>query len=187
MRADRLATVIVSTDDDETAEVALRFGAQVPFRRPSELALDDTPGIDVVIHALAQMPDYDSVMLLQPTSPLRTTADIDGLIDLVESSGAPAAVSVVEAGQHPLWMYRIMEEGRIEPVIDAPLPARRQDLPPVYALNGALYFARADWLRAHYTFVSSETVAYVMPAERSIDIDTPFDWDVAELFLGRRS
>lgn len=178
-----LARVIVSTDDEQIASVAREYGADVPFLRPAELARDDTPGIDPVLHALERLPSYDAVILLQPTSPLRTTADIEGCIRFARNLGAPAAVSISESPKHPHWMYHVGPEERLQPLIDAPLPGRRQDLSPIYAMNGAIYFADTEWLRRQRTFVTRETAGYVLPVERAIDLDTLFDWRVAELLL----
>ncbi len=178
--------VMVSTDDKEIAEVALQSGASVPFIRPSELAQDDTPGIDPVLHALEQLPHFEAVLLLQPTSPLRTSEDIDACIMMARELDAPAAVAVSAPDKHPYWMVRFGADQRMSRLIDAPPISRRQDLPPVYAINGALYYARADWLRRHRTFIAEQTVAYVMPPERSVDLDTLLDWRLAELLLLER-
>lgn len=182
-----LDAVVVSTEDEEIAEVARQWGAQVPFRRPAELARDDTPGINPVLHALEQLPNFDAVLLLQPTSPLRTTEDIDACIGLAQDMQAPSVVSVSEPGKHPYWMYRLGADQRLQTLIDVPPISRRQELPPVYAVNGALYYIRADWLRQHHAFVTTETVAYVMPPERSVDMDTLLDWKLAEMLLKERA
>lgn len=182
----RLDAVVVSTDDEEIAEVSRAVGAQVPFIRPAELAADDTPGIDPVLHAMGMLPQYDAVLLLQPTSPLRTTEDIDGLLSLAAATGAKSVVSVCEPEDHPFWMYRLGTDRRLERLIETPDIARRQDLPPVFALNGAMYFAHVDCLHRRRGFVGAETLGYPMPVERSVDIDGPLDWRIAELLLGDR-
>jgi CMP-N-acetylneuraminic acid synthetase len=183
LRSSLLDAVIVSTDDVEIAEVARRAGAQVPFVRPAELAQDDTPGLDPVLHALEQLPQYDSVLLLQPTSPLRTTQDIDACLRLAAERGAPSVVSVSEPDAHPYWTYRLTEAHTLEPFVPAPPIARRQDLPAVVTLNGAMYYAQAQWLRSTRRLVGPETLAYTMTRERSIDLDTPLDWMLAESLL----
>jgi CMP-N,N'-diacetyllegionaminic acid synthase len=183
LRSSLLDAVVVSTDDPEIAEVARCAGAQVPFMRPAELAQDKTPGIDPVLHALAQLPQFDSVLLLQPTSPLRNTDDIDACLRLATQQHAPSVVSVSEPDTHPYWTYRLTGGQTLERFIAAEPAARRQDLPAAVALNGALYFADANWLRRSGGLVGTETLAYVMPRERSIDLDTPLDWKFAELLL----
>ena len=183
LRSRALDAVVVSTEDEEIAEVAHQWGAQVPFLRPPKLAQDGTPGIAPVLHALEQLPKFDSVLLLQPTSPLRTTEDIDACICLARDLQAPSVVSVSEPEKHPYWMYRLGADQCLQTLIDVPHISRRQELPPVFAINGALYYARANWLQQHRTFVTAETVAYIMPPERSVDLDTLLDWKLAELLL----
>jgi CMP-N,N'-diacetyllegionaminic acid synthase len=187
LRSAALDALIVSTDDEEIAAVARASGAQVPFMRPARLAQDDTPGVDPVLHAIEQLPQYHAVGMLQPTSPLRSTEDIDACVALARRTGAPAVVSVSEAHTHPYWMYTLTTDERMRPLLDAPFVARRQDLPPVYALNGAVYYAEADWLRRTRSFLSGETAAYVMPPERAVDLDTAIDWRIAEFLLSERT
>lgn len=183
LRSSLLDAVVVSTEDEEIAEVALRAGALVPFTRPAALAADDTPGIDPVLHAFEQLPEFEAVLLLQPTSPMRGTSDIDACLRLAAERGAPSVVSVSEPDSHPYWTYRIGGDGRLERLIDAVPVARRQDLPLVAALNGALYFAERKWLMGGRSLLGPETLAYMMSRERSIDLDTPLDWKIAELLL----
>lgn len=171
--------LILSSDDAEIIAVAKEWGCEAPFVRPAELALDETPGIAPVLHVLEMLPDYDVVVLLQTTSPLRNVTDIDGCLEQCASSGAPACVSVTEAEQSPYWMYTLGNGGAMKPLLAAQTDfARRQDLPPVYVLNGAVYVAQSNWLREHKTFVSEETRAFVMPQERSLDIDTELDLQI---------
>lgn len=179
-------SVVVSTDDEEIAEISLKWGAQVPFIRPAELAQDDTPGIAPVLHALDQLPQFDSIMLLQPTSPLRTADDIDGCIRLAQSLGGSSAVSVCEPDFHPYWTYLLGADHRLTNLIDTTSFSRRQDVPTVHGLNGALYFAHADWLRKQQSFLTPETIGFIMPKERSLDVDTLFDWKLAEFLISER-
>lgn len=176
--------LILSSEDEEIMDVARQYGCDVPFVRPPELARDETAGIEPVLHALTMLPGYDYLLMLQPTSPLRTSGDIDAIIELCQHSGASSAVSVTEVDHSPYWMYRTDTEGRLQPLLDQKdLPARRQDLPDIYALNGALYVAACQELYTSRTFVNTQTVAYIMPRERSLDIDTPFDFKLCELLL----
>ncbi len=180
-----LDAIVVSTDDEEIARVAREFGADVPFMRPAALAGDDSPGIDPVLHALENLPSFDTVLELPPTAPLRTVEDIEGCIGAARAAGAPA-VSVTEPWSHPNWMYRVGSNGRLEPLIAGALVPRRQDLPKAYALNGALYYAATDWLKRNRTFITAETIGYVMPRERSVDLDTKLDWELCEFLLNKR-
>jgi CMP-N,N'-diacetyllegionaminic acid synthase len=169
--------VVLSSDDEAIIAAARACGCEAPFRRPHELASDTTPTIDVVLHALDALPGYDVVVLLQPTSPLRTAADIDAACERFAASGASACVSVSPAEQNPHWMYRLGDNQLLLPIVETSVEAtRRQDLPKVYVLNGAIYVADATWLRRTRTFLTKETVAHVMPAERSLDIDTESDF-----------
>ena len=184
--------VIVSTDDEEIASVARAYGAMVPFMRPAEFARDDSPHIDVVRHAMDWLaaqatPEPEYVLTLQPTSPFRTSEDIDAAIAMALRRGAPAVVSVSEADNHPFLAKRILDDGTLEDLVstgDGYL--RRQVLPPAYALNGAIYLNRSASLRKEGTFLPRGTMAYIMPPERSLDIDTAWDFHVAKLILEER-
>jgi CMP-N-acetylneuraminic acid synthetase len=181
-----LDEVVVSTEDAEIADVAKQWGASLPFMRPAELAQDDTPGAAPAIHALQVLPGYDVVLLLQPTSPLRTTADIDAFIEKAMEEKPQSMTSVYPTPKNPYWMYTLGDSARLQPIMGAQTIHRRQDMPTIYAANGALYWAEKNWLAANNTFVTSETTGYVMPAERSIDLDSPVDWQLAELLLQSR-
>ncbi len=169
---------VLSSDDEAIMAAGRALGCDVPFRRPAELATDAAASIDVVLHAVDALPGYEVVVLLQPTSPLRSAGDIEAALEVFAASGAPACVSVAPVVQSPYWMYRLGDGATLHPVVELPSAAtRRQDLPAVYALNGAVYIADIAWLRSTRTFVTRETVAHVMPAERSVDIDTAADFE----------
>jgi CMP-N,N'-diacetyllegionaminic acid synthase len=175
--------IVLTSEDEEIISVALNWGCEVPFIRPKELAMDDTPGMDPVIHAIKSLPDYDYIVLLQPTSPLRSIDDIDGCLELCIARNAKACVSVTEPDKSPYWMY-LVNEGRMTPFMNQEERIlRRQDFPEVVALNGAVYVAESEWLLLNKTFVTNETFAYTMPKTRSIDIDTEFDLQMAEFIL----
>jgi N-acylneuraminate cytidylyltransferase len=172
--------VVTSTDDEEIREEALRCGSEVPFLRPARLATDEATSVDVALDALGRLPGFDYLVLLQPTSPLRTADDIDRAIELCRASGAPSCVTVRRAAESPWWMYTLADGKRLEPVVAGARATRRQDLPAAYLLNGAVYVAETSALLAHRTFVMSGTVALEMPDERSIDIDTESDLALAD-------
>ena len=181
-----LTRLVVSTEDEEIAQVARLLGVEV-LPRPYALAADDTPAIAPVLHAIDAFPEFDYVVLLQPTSPLRSADDIDMAIDTCLRLKAPACVSVCEARCSPHWMYWINDDGQMRPVLEqnAETYARRQDLSPAYALNGAVYVARTDWLRETRNFLTPETVPFVMDQDRSLDIDTEGDIRMCECLLER--
>ena len=182
--------VLLSTEDNEIARIGRSAGAEVPFQRPPELASDAASHIDVVLHVLdwlqqkeGDLPDY--LLLLQPTSPFRTSQDIEAAISLAKEPPHPlAVVSVCECDQHPYWAKRILPDGTMEDFVKSShQDDRRQMLPKVYVLNGAIYLNRVDSFLRDKTFFPAGTLAYVMPRERSLDIDTPWDLHVAELLI----
>jgi len=186
-QASCLDRVVVSTDDGEIAAIASSWGAEVPFLRPTELASDTASGLSVARHALAWLAEQQSyvpdvLVELQPVAPLRLGEDIDGAVRLLLASGADTVVGLVEA-EHPYYL-RTLDGGVVAPFLpDAPEVFRRQDLPPVYRLNGALLATRTTVLREQHSFYGEKTRGYVMPAERSIDIDTLLDLRIAEALL----
>ena len=188
-----LSRVLVTTDDQQIRDLALALGSEAPFLRPAELANDDTPSIDVVLHVVEWLaahenyrPDY--LMLLQPTSPLRTVDDIEGAIRLANDRRCDSVVSVAEAVTHPYWMKRIASDGTLENFIAIDTKfTRRQDLPPAFGLNGAIYLVRTNSLLAERTFYPGNTLPYVMPRERSLDIDSQWDLFLVDLVLRNRN
>lgn len=179
--------LIVSSDDDAIIAAATAAGCEAPYKRQASLATDDATSIDVVVDALQRIGGHDIVMLLQPTSPLRNTQDIDGTLERLVTSGAPACVSVRPAQEHPYWTFRLGTGGHLvrfaEP--EGELPLRRQDLPAAWCLNGAVYAARVEWFLRERSFLSADTAAHTMPAERSLDIDTPADVALLQSILER--
>lgn len=191
--AKRLARCIVSTDDEEIAETARRLGADVPFLRPAQLSTDAALSLPVLQHAMEQAEaadgPYDAVMMLQPTSPLRASSDIDTAAELLERSGADSVVSVVDVGGwHPARMKRVLEGGVLVNYADPDGPEDmrpRQALPPVYIRNGAIYLSRRTVIVAG-AMVGKDCRAYIMPAERSINVDGPADLVAAGYWLKGR-
>ena len=190
--AEGVDRVIVSTNSHRIARIATSFGAEVPFLRPRRFAKDDTPGFLPIFHAIQWLEEHegyrpDYVMCLQPTSPLRTSEDIESAIHLAKEKNADSVVSVTPAKHHPYWMKFVDSEGRASDFAPLVRPiSRRQGLPLVYAVNGAIYLARRDVLIGRRTWYTECTYAYIMPEERSLDIDTPWDLNVADLVLRRR-
>jgi N-acylneuraminate cytidylyltransferase len=183
----RIDRLILSTDDPAIAKVGAAALCEVPYLRPAALATDTTPMIDVVLHALDTLGEsFDMVVLLQPTSPLRTAEDIAACVDLCRRSAAPSVVAVNPASESPYWMFTIDGSQSLARLLPAaPVQTRRQDLPPAYLVNGAMYVARTDWLREQRAFIGAGTKGYVMPAERSVDIDDLGDWATAEALIHR--
>jgi len=180
--------LILSSDDECICSVAKAAGCNVPFLRASELATDDAKTVDVVLDAINRTPGFDLVVVLQPTSPLREASDIDNCLELLIAQGAATAVSVSESRDHPFLVYSMAADSRLDAFlkIDPSVSMRRQDLPPAYSLNGAIYVAEIDWLIASKSFVSLETVGYLMSREASVDIDEPSDLERARMYLSDR-
>lgn len=183
-----LDRLIVSTDDDEIVEISKKYGAEVPFMRPKELATDEAIRIDVVSHTINWIQKnnkfYDLLMLLQPTSPLRTSEDIDRAIELLFSKKAKAVVSVCEAEHHPYWSNTLPKNGCMENFIKPEIMSKnRQQLPLFYRLNGAIYLAYCDYIENQRSFFGKETFAYIMPQGKSIDIDNEVDFKLAEILM----
>ena len=178
-----LDRLILSSDDAAIIKVAKKWDLEVPFVRPSDLARDNTPGVDPVLHALKELPGYDYVVLLQPTSPLRSSSDIDGCIEACISKNAPVCVSVVKSEKSPYWSFEL-KGGRLAPLFEPEISSRRrQDLPSSFSLNGAGYVAKTGWFLEAKTFICPETTAFEMSREGSLDIDTELDIRICEIIL----
>lgn len=188
-RSAYLDRIIVSSDDEAILAVARAHGAETPFVRPAELARDATPGVDPVLHAVKAVQEagdapYDYVVLLQPTSPLRTVADVDGAIAQCLEGGWPCVISVTEPEKSPYYMFTMDQGGLMSPIIaQESFHTCRQTLPCVVAPNGAVYVADCAWLARTRSYLTPETRGYVMPRERSWDIDEPLDLEICELLL----
>jgi CMP-N,N'-diacetyllegionaminic acid synthase len=164
-----LNRTIVSTDDAKIASLCRDWGMEVPFIRPPSLAQDDSSHIPVVLHALEWLAGHDQykpdyIMLLQPTSPLRTAGDIDAAVELAQDKKAPAVISVTEAHDHSYLVRKLNSDGSLSAFTscDVDYP-RRQSLPKAYALNGAIYLTRCDVLTSARTFEPVGTLPYIMP------------------------
>lgn len=184
-----ISHLIVSTDDEEIANMAKEFGADVPFMRPVELAGDTVVHADVMKHAVGFMEErlgifFDYVVILQPTSPFRLVGDIDETLKVLMESGADSGVSMMELdGDHPIKIKK-MEGNQVLPYcLSEPEGVRRQDLPKAYKRSSAVYAVKRDVLMNQGMIFGGSTVGYVVPNERSIDIDTEYDWLRAEYML----
>ncbi|MCG2775786.1 MAG: acylneuraminate cytidylyltransferase family protein [Desulfobacterales bacterium] len=181
--------VVVSTDDDQIADVAKTYGAEVPFIRPVELASDMASIIDVIFHTIDWFEKYEDyqpayILLLQPTSPLRISEDIDNAIELLFARKAQTIVSVCETEHHPYGANMLPADGNMRDFLRPEvINKNRQELPTFYRINGAIYLAYRDYLKTRKTFFGNDTYAYVMPRERSIDIDSKVDFEFAEYLL----
>ena len=184
LAARTLDRVIVTTDDPEIAAIARAEGAEV-VDRPADIAGDSSPVIDAVVHALDALAIADpaAVVLLQPTSPLRSGEDIDRALALFETTGLPVCSVCRAEDAHPARMYHI-EDGRLRPLMPELATLRRQDLPPVYHRNGAIYVFGPEQI-ARREIIAAEMAAYEMAPERSVNIDTELDLLLLEAVLAQ--
>lgn len=188
LRSEYLDHVFVSTEDPEIAEISKKYGAEV-IDRPSALAEDSSKTVDVILHAVEYLEKTDIhpriIVLLQPTSPLRKKEDIDAAIKLFLDNECDSVISVCEPDHSPFWCFKF--NGKyLRPLFDQRYKnIRRQDLPTVFMPNGAIYVSSPESIRKLEGFYGDRTIPYLMPPERSIDIDTPLDFIVAEVLVNK--
>jgi N-acylneuraminate cytidylyltransferase len=168
--------LILSSEDSEIIMIARELGCEVPFVRPAELARDETTGTEPILHALEQLANYECVVVLQPTSPLRIVDDIDGCIRKFHQMRSSACVSLAKCRENPRLIFRMLTDEKLIPLLpDASSHAPSEQFSEFYKLNGAVYVASTRWLQISRSFIGEGTVGYEMPVERSLDIDTEDD------------
>ena len=184
-----ITDVIISTDDEDIYTTALKYGAKGTFLRPKALAEDKSLAIDNYIYTVDRLEkefDYEieAFVVLQPTSPLRSTSDIDGAIELFFEKEADSVISYCEE-HHPIaWHKYVDREGKLENVFGNNVLRNRQDIRTSYYPNGAVYVFKSELIR-NGQYYSNETYPYIMPRERSIDIDTQEDFEYAFFLMGK--
>lgn len=174
--------VIVSTEDEEIANIAKSFSAEVPFLRPSELARDNTPGIDPVIHALNLIPEIDDLLLLQPTSPIRNQSDIEGIFRIRDEFNSDSSVSITLASKPHCLHHELNSKNKLIPISSSKIKIR-QDFANEYVLNGSMYLSTRESILQNKSLITAKTIGYKMSPYYSIDIDTYFDWEIAEFIM----
>jgi len=189
-KSNLITDLIISTDDEKIADIAKQYGVEVPFMRPKELAEDNTPHLPVMQHAISFMEDklgivFDYVVILQPTSPFRTIEDIDETLQKLISQDADSAVSLVEieSREHPIKAKKVEGDEVLPYCMEEKEGTRRQDLPVAYKRSSAVYAMRRDLVIKDNKIFGDNIVGHIVPKERSIDIDEPFDWLKAEYML----
>jgi len=190
---DLLHRVIVSTDDEEIAGVAHACGAEVPFLRPAEMASDSAPTLPTLQHAVDFVERQDGVKMdwvltLQPTAPFRTAQDIAEGIRLAREGGCDSVISVTQVfAEHPILLKKIVDNRLAPYCIEEKEGTRRQDYdPPAYIRNGAIYFTRRDVLMEQNSVWGEVIRPYVMPEERSLDIDSELDFKLIEIVMAEK-
>ena len=184
--------VIVSTEDKEIANIAKDFGAEVPFMRPDSLASDKSMVIDTYFNVVDQISKQnskpvESFLALLPTTPLRTSNDIDRAIKIFNHKKANSVISVNESSKPLYWHRRITKDGKLKsflPKFDA--VKNRQEFEKTYLPNGAIYVFLTEALRSTREYYSNKTYPYIMPIEKSIDIDNETDFEIAEYLLKKQ-
>lgn len=186
----KCSQVVVSTDDENIASVSRQFGATVPSLRPAQLATDVSTSVDVALYELEKHEraygPVDGLLLLQPTSPFRTSQSINDAVDLYSvEEGHKAIVSVSRAPVHPAWCFRLEKYGMVPYLGRDILKKRSQDLEAAYTLNGAIYLISPSQLRSGKSFLHADAIPFIMESGPEVlDIDTESDWLMAEFFLG---
>ena len=179
--------VHVSTDSELYADIAKKYGADVPFLRDEELAGDKSSSWDALRFVVTEYEklgkSFDTVTLLQPTSPLRDAKDIQNAFDIYESKNATAVVSVCEVDHSPLVCNTLPEDGSLYGFIDLNKVGRRQDMKPYYRINGAIYIQKTNLLMDNTSIYSEGSYAYVMDKRHSVDIDDEVDFTVAQAII----
>lgn len=179
--------IIVSTDSESIRKVALEYGAAVPFLRPAHLASDTSKTIDCMLHAIEYLSNtgnnYDYVVLLQPTQPIRKPDFIDEAIQELADSKQNSLVSVCRVTEHPILMRTITKEGTLKSLLPISSTVRRQDFPDVYKVNGSIYINRIDEHFNNSTSLNDNILPYYMEEQYSIDIDSLDDLQKAKQFL----
>lgn len=180
--------IMVSTDSEIYAEIARHYGANVPFMRSERTSTDTASSLDVieeVLHSYKKLGHvFDTFCILQPTSPLRTHDDIRAAYDLYNERASFAVISVCEAEHSPLWCGKLPENHEFVNFITPSANKRRQDTDTFYRLNGAIYIINAEKFEVDKFFYHAGSFAYIMPQERSIDIDSKIDFLLAQIILG---
>lgn len=181
--------IIVSTDDQEIADISKELGASVPFFRPEELSNDKAKSVDLMIHAYCFFEErektYDTIMLLQPTSPLRTRNDIESSISLYQKLGATSLISCYKESIHETGLYHKDGEWAKPLSLAHNEGLRRQDISDLYVRNGAIFIVDVEYMLSEKKVFDDRPAMYVMPKERSINIDTMSDIEQVRMNIMR--
>jgi CMP-N-acetylneuraminic acid synthetase len=179
--------VMVNTDSEKIASISKKYGANIPFLRSKELATDEASSVDVIEDTLNYYEQrnisFDYFILLQPTSPLRTREDIIRAFEILEQKNAKSIVSVCEAEHSPLLMNKMDNDLSMKDFLKKENDKRRQDFDKYYRLNGAIYISEVKNFLETKNFYGEGSYAYIMPNNRSVDIDNEIDLKLAEIIM----
>ncbi len=189
----KVSRVIVSTNSKEIAQVALEYGAEVPFIRPEKLSLDDSPEWLVWRHAIDYLEQYenekiDALVVLPVTAPLRSINDVDACIDLFEKGEVDSVITVSEANRSPYFNMTVNDNNGYSSLVITPdnKITRRQDAPKVYDMTTVAYVVNADFVKEYNGIFEGKVKSEVVPLERAVDIDTLLDFEIAECLLSNQ-
>lgn len=179
--------IIVSTEDCEIAKIAEQYGAEVPFMRPEELATDEASSMDVVLHAMEWVEKndnqkYDYICLLEPSSPFATYSDLEKALHLIQESDADTLLGMKEVEVNTVFIHELDESGKLSyfyECISRLRGERRQDYKKQYTMNGCMYIAKWEYFKENRLFHSMNSVPYIMPDEKSIEIDSMYNFNIA--------
>lgn len=181
--------VVVTTDSKDIADCAQKYGAEVPFMRPESLAADNSKTIDAVLHAIQTLKEmgreYDSLVLLQPTEPLRTAKHIDEALKVFYSKGEQGVVSISEVDDNPILIRSLDSEEMLIPLLTQNSTCRRQDMPNFYRVNGCIYINKVSEIDAN-TSLNDNRIPYIMDRKASVDIDEEMDLRIAEMIINEK-
>ncbi len=186
--------IIVSTDDEEIAEISRKYGAEVPFMRPTELATDTASSVDVVLHAMNWVSEdskekYDFICMLEPSSPFASYNDLEMSLQLIDQTNADTLLGMKEVDVNTIFVHPLDNDGKLSEfyfAIKDMKSIRRQDQKKEYTMNGCMYVAKWDYFVKNKLFHSVNSIPYIMPEERSIEIDTPLDYEIAKYLIERK-
>jgi len=190
LNSKKITRVIVSTDDTEIAVVSMKYGAEVPFMRPDDLATDTARSVDAYNYTIQRLEREEDIsvkeiIVLQPTSPFRTSQHIDEAIELYLEKKADSVISYCQE-QHPIfWHKYVTLAGKLEEIFEGDFIKNRQEVSPTFYPNGAIYIFSTDILLEN-KYYTSNSYAYIMEADVSVDIDTQMDWEFANFLIERK-
>ena len=188
-KAKYLTKIVVSTEDEKIAKISKKYRVDV-IHRPKKLANDKTPSELVCQHVIRHLKnkegfETDVAVILQPTSPLRKAEDINSAIRKFLRSDCSSVVSITKVQHSPYWMYKI-DKSKMKKILTDKKITRRQDSPAIYQLNGAIYVTKKETIMEKNSLIGENMAGYIMPYERSIDIDSQTDFDLAELLINKK-
>ena len=192
IKSNYIDDLVVSTDCHEMSRLAKKYEAEAPFIRPKELSTDSASSVDVILHAINWLEKrdrfYDLVVLLEPTSPLRESKDIDRCLEIMQENNVRSIVSICKVeSTHPMFLFRLNEKSKLDPYSGkTPNSLRRQDLETLYFLEGSVYCSEIDLLRTKRGFYHEETYGYIVPKWKSLEIDDEDDFLMVEALMKSR-